>query len=139
MVQAICIKDKRIKVIITWPEFHSIGNTQVFIIFANFYCRFIKGFNKIAILPISILKTIISTLSANIRKFIRDDKNNNNEQSRGDITSRVIGGSDGKIENLPKAKIIQKSNKFKKLDFIKTNKPDSTNKAFGIDFLIPNT
>ena len=47
-----------------WPEPKSVQDIQVFISFANFYRGFIQGFNKIAALLTSMLKTTRSSGSA---------------------------------------------------------------------------
>ena len=51
------IEDKKIKAVKNWPEPKSVWDVQAFIDFANFYRRFIRGFNRIAILLTSMLKT----------------------------------------------------------------------------------
>ena len=59
--KGISIEAERIKVVRKWPEPKSIRDTQVFLGFANFYWQFIQGFNKIAALLTSILKTTESS------------------------------------------------------------------------------
>ena len=50
---------EQIEIIKEWPEPKSIRDNQVFLGFANFYCRFIKGFSKIVAPLTSMLKTTI--------------------------------------------------------------------------------
>ena len=61
------MKAKKIEIVRKWPKPKSIRDIEVFLGFANFYCRFIKGFNKIAALLTSMLKTTMSSqvLAAN--------------------------------------------------------------------------
>lgn len=83
-----------------------------------------------------MFKTI--TLAA-IKSYKADDKDDDDEQSDKAI-ARAIGRTisiGGNIKNLSKVKIIWKLTKSKKLDFTKAKKPDSTNRASGIDFLTP--
>ena len=58
---------ERIEVVRKWPEPKLVWDIQVFLGFANFYCRFIKGFSKIAAPLTSMLKTTMSSqvLAAN--------------------------------------------------------------------------
>lgn len=60
------MKEKRIKVVKNWPKPKLIRDIQVFIRFANFYCQFIYGFNRITALLTLMLKTseseVLSTL-----------------------------------------------------------------------------
>lgn len=51
----------------TWLKPKSVKNIQVFLDFANFYKKFIKSFNRIAISLISILETIFEL--ANVSFF----------------------------------------------------------------------
>ena len=71
--QSIRIEDKRIEVVRNWPKLKSGQDIQVFIGFANFYQRFIQGFNKIAIPLTSMLKTTRSSNSTP-RLGVNDDE-----------------------------------------------------------------
>ena len=79
------MEDERIKAVRNWPEPKSVRDIQVFIGFANFYRRFIRGFSKIAAPLTSMLKTTGSSDSAQ-----RDDDD------------EVVGG--GGDRNLSKSK-----------------------------------
>ena len=59
--KGISMEVKRIEVIRKWPESKLVWDIQVFLGFANFYYRFIKGFRKIAALLTSMLKTTMSS------------------------------------------------------------------------------
>ena len=63
----ISMEAEQIEVVKEWPEPKSVRDIQVFLGFANFYCRFIKGFSKIAAPLTSMLKTTMSSqvLAAN--------------------------------------------------------------------------
>ena len=58
--KGINMEAEQIEVIRKWPELKLVRDIQVFLGFANFYCRFIKGFSKIATLLTSMLKTTMS-------------------------------------------------------------------------------
>ena len=51
------MEDERIEAVKNWPEPKSVRDIQVFIGFANFYRRFIRGFSRIAAPLTSIFKT----------------------------------------------------------------------------------
>ena len=59
--QRVQMEGKKIKVVKNSPKPKSVHDIQVFLGCANFYQRFIKGFNKIARLLSLILKTTIFT------------------------------------------------------------------------------
>ena len=46
--QRVQIEDEIIKAVRNWPELKLVRDIHIFLNFANFYQRFIKGFNKIA-------------------------------------------------------------------------------------------
>ena len=87
--KGISMQVKRIEVVRKWPEPKSVWDIQVFLGFANFYCRFIKGFSKIAVPLTSMLKTTMSSrvLAANEVLGAR--------VLAADEVSSVGGGGDG--------------------------------------------
>ena len=93
LTQAIRMEDKQIEAVKNWLEPKSVQDIQVFIGFANFYQRFIRGFSRIAALLISMLKTIGSSNLAS--KAFRAD---NNE------VVGVGGRADETFKNLSKSK-----------------------------------
>ena len=58
------MEEERIDAVKKWPEPESVRDIQVFIGFANFYRRFIKGFSKIAALLTAMLKTTGSSVAS---------------------------------------------------------------------------
>ena len=54
--QGVRMEEERKDAVKNWPEPKSICDIQVFFGFANFYCFFIQGFNKIAAPLTSMLK-----------------------------------------------------------------------------------
>ena len=100
--QGIRMEDKRIEAVRNWPEPKSVQDIQVFIGFANFYRRFIRGFSRVAAPLTSMLKTTGSSGSALSVLGIEDE---------------VVGGggsrADETARNLSKAKILSKSKKSK--------------------------
>ena len=100
--QEIKMEDERIKAVRNWPEPKSVRDIQVFIVFANFYRRFIRGFSRVAAPLTSMLKTTGSSGSAPSGLGAEDE---------------VIGGggsrADEMVRNLSKAKISSKSKKSK--------------------------
>ena len=55
--KSIRIEDKKIEIVKQWPVSHFVRDIQAFSGFANFYQRFIQGFNWIAVPLTSLLKT----------------------------------------------------------------------------------
>ena len=55
------MEEENIEAVKAWPEPKSIRHIQVFLGFANFYRRFIRGFSKIATPLISMLKITAGT------------------------------------------------------------------------------
>ena len=73
--QGVRMEDEKIKAVRIWPEPQSIQDIQVFIILANFYWQFIKGFNKITAHLTSMLKTTISTAPlASVGSLLQQDE-----------------------------------------------------------------
>ena len=58
------MEEERIDAVKKWPEPQSVRDIQVFIGFANFYRRFIKGFSRIAVPLTAMLKTIGSSVAS---------------------------------------------------------------------------
>ena len=72
LAQGVKIEDEQIKAVKNWPEPMLVRDIQVFIGFANFYWRFIRGFSRIAILLTFLLKIIGSSNWAS-KAFRADD------------------------------------------------------------------
>ena len=77
------MEDEQIKAVKNWPEPTSVRDIQVFIGFANFYRRFIRGFSRIAAPLTSLLKTTGSSDESAPKAFRAD----------GD---EVVGGGGGR-------------------------------------------
>ena len=69
-VQEVQKTDERKEALKNWPKPKSVCDIQVFLGFANFYQRFIQGFNKIAKPLTSILRTLSLTGSSTILQLI---------------------------------------------------------------------
>ena len=82
------MEEERIRVVKNWPKSKSVWDIQVFIGFANFYRRFIRGFSRIAAPLTSMLKMIRSSDSPP-----KDDDN-----------KIVGGGGDRKLSKSKKSK-----------------------------------
>ena len=67
------MEDKQIEAVKNWPEPTSVRDIQVFIGFANFYRRFIRGFSRIAAPLTSMLKTTGSSEESAPKTFRADD------------------------------------------------------------------
>ena len=79
------MEDERIKAVKNWPEPKSVRDIQVFIGFANFYQRFIQGFNRIAASLTSVLKTTGSSdspLRDNGDKVVGGGRDRNRSKSK---------------------------------------------------------
>ena len=61
------MEEERIDAVKKWPEPQSVRDIQVFIGFANFYRRFIKGFSRIAASLTAMLKTTGSSVISAFR------------------------------------------------------------------------
>lgn len=61
LAQSIIIEEKKIMKRKIWPELKLVRDIQVFLDFANFYKRFIRNINRIAVLLIFILWIINET------------------------------------------------------------------------------
>ena len=105
--QGVRMEDERIEAIKNWPEPTSVRDIQVFIGFANFYRRFIRGFSRIAAPLTSMLKTTRSSETLAPRAF----KASNNEVVEG-------GGSraDETIVNLSKNEKSRKSTRVPNIE-----------------------
>ena len=58
------MEEEKINAIKNWPEPKSVRDIQVFLGFANFYCRFIQGFSRIAAPLTSMLRMSLIPTSA---------------------------------------------------------------------------
>ena len=129
-LQGICMEDERIRAVKQWPEPKSVKDIQVFLEFANFYWRFIKGLNCIAALLTSMLKTTGSTESATSLEETEGEVGGNSV-----VGNSIVGG--GEATNPTKGKNQAKMTKSKIL--VKSKNPDfppnSRNKEAGTGFL----
>ena len=105
--QGVRMEDERIEAVKNWPEPTSVRDIQVFIGFANFYRRFIKGFSRIAAPLISLLKT--TGLSDSVSKVFRanDDEIVGGGSSRANETVR---NSSKKSTHTPNIRATGESN-----------------------------
>ena len=88
----VSMKEDRIQAVTNWPELKSLRNIQVFLGFANFYRRFIRGFSRLAaplteMIKQSLLREGPSTRT--VSSVQRDD----DDTSRG--TTQGSRGFDG--------------------------------------------
>ena len=90
------MEEERIDAVKKWPEPQSIWDIQVFIGFANFYRRFIKGFSKIAAPFTAMLKTTESSVTS---------------VSGVDDDEVVGGGAAGQSDTSKKIRQVQKNEK----------------------------
>ena len=67
------MEDKRIETGKNWLKSKSIRHIQVFLGFANFYCYFIQGFSKIAVLLTSMLKTSLISIRQLLMDMTKDE------------------------------------------------------------------
>ena len=88
------MEEERIDTVEKWPKPQSVQGIQIFIGFANFYRRFINGFNKIVAPLTAILKTTGSSVTSAPR--VDDDE--------------VVGGG-----GAGQSEALKKSAKFKKM------------------------
>ena len=105
--KGISLEAERIEVMKDRPESKSVCNIQVFLGFANFYWRFIQGFNKIAAPLISMLKMTGSpdepTSSKNNGNKPASEKNDSNievDKFGGDGVEHAKESAKSKGQNL---------------------------------------
>ena len=137
---------KKSEVVKNWCKPKLIRDIQVFLGFANFYWRFIQGFNKIAA-PLTSMLKISGSLnrpasSKNDSSRPISEKNNSNSEvdefnSDGVEYAKKSGKSHG--QNLAKSQKLSKSKgeKSKKLSKSRNLPNFNTTKA-GPNFLTPN-
>ena len=92
------MEEEKIDAVKNWPEPKSICDSQVFLDFANFYCRFIQGFSRIAALPTSILR-----MSATPTSVTQKLMNLIDEFGRGDCGENKARKTSTPIKGLTKA------------------------------------
>ena len=105
--QGIRMEDKKIEVVKNWPKPKSVRDIHVFIGFANFYQRFIWGFNRIAapltpILKMTGLLNLAPRLVANDDEVVggsskTDDKNLSKKPKNAKFEIQICIGA---MENL---------------------------------------
>ena len=94
------MEEDRIQLVRNWSELKSVRDIQVFVGFANFYRRFIRGFSKIAASLTELIKVnvqersssdrVVSNAQQNTRvAFERTKSNGKNSQSSFVLTSEV--------------------------------------------------
>ena len=91
------MEKERIDVVKNWLEPKSIYDIQVFLSFANSYCRFIQGFSKIAAPLISMLRMSPTPTSAMqklidlVDEFDKGDCGKNEAKKTSSSTKRPTG------------------------------------------------
>ena len=107
------MEDKKIEAVRNWPEPKSVRDIQVFLGFANFYCRLFQGFSKIASPLTSMLRT--SNPSENsLNKMVEDDE--------------VVGGSNDSGQKLVESK-KSKNHRISAKSRKSNHQPKSSKKA----------
>ena len=99
--QDIRMEEERIEAVKNWPEPKSVRDIQVFIRFANFYQRFIRGFSRIAAPLTSMLKTSLpssrsqpSRVADGVDSGVAEETGSNNGGSKGKSSkSRKASGN----------------------------------------------
>ena len=146
--KGISIEAEQIEVVKKWPEPKSVQDIQVFLGFANFYCRFIKGFSKIAAPLMSMLKTTTSSqvLAANEvlgARVLAADEVGSVGGGGGDESSDGSKRVEPKTGKSAKSRKSSKSGKSKGEKSKKPpksgNSPNFNTKDIGPSFLIPGT
>ena len=104
------MEEERIDAVKKWPEPQSVRDIQVFIGFANFYRRFIKGFSRIAAPLTAMLKTTGSSVASASRvdndevvgdggAIGRSDVSKKSAKSKSRTKSRYLGNSNNSEES----------------------------------------
>ena len=112
-MDGIRMEEERIDAVKKWLKPESVRDIQVFISFANFYQRFIKGFNKIAAPLTIMLKT--TGLSIALAFRVDDDEvivvggtisRLNTSKKSANSKSRTKSGHLGNSNNLEEPKFL---------------------------------
>ena len=125
------MEEDRIQSVRDWPELKSVRDIQVFVGFANFYRRFIRGFSKIAAPLTELTKVnvqersssdrVVSNAQQNTRvAFERTKPNGKNSQSSFVLTSETKKAFEELKITFTTASILRHFN-FKLLIRIETN------------------
>ncbi len=107
------MEEERIEAVKAWEQSKSVREIQVFIGFANFYRRFIKGFSKIAALLTSMLKTTTASSKGLLEATGKVREETGNEVGDGDKAKiggvKLPGGKNSKnstkVKNSAKSKV----------------------------------
>ena len=103
LFQGICMEDKRIEDVKSWPKLKSVRDIQAFIGCANFYCRFIRGFSKIAA-PLTLM---LKTSAGDTNGAVSDRRQNHSGEKVSKITkSKSTKSSSGSGFLTPEARIV---------------------------------
>ena len=109
----ISIEAQKIEVVKEWPKPKSVKDIQVFLGFINFYQQFIQGFNKIAVLFMSMLKIIVLSYMLVANEVLATNKVSSVKSS-----NKLIR----KYKKLSKTRKLLKSLKCSKLGNLKSEK-----------------
>ena len=125
--KGISMEVEQIEVVRKWPEAKSVQDIQVFLGFANFYRRFIKGFSRIAAPLTSILKTTNkSAPSRNDGSRSASSRNNNSRPaSRKNDGEGEVNGFGGSMEHAKKLGKSKGQKTFKSRKLAKSGKNSS--------------
>ena len=93
-MDGIRVEEKRIYIVKKLPKTESVRDILIFIGFANFYQRFIKGFNRIAAPLIAMLKTTGSSVTSTSRVDDGEIVGGGDAIGGGAIGGSAIGRSD---------------------------------------------
>ena len=121
------MEEEKINVVKKWPELESVWDIQVFIGFANFYQRFIKGFNRIAVPLTTMLKITGSSVVSASR--VDDDEV---VGGKGTVDRNAIGWSDvskksAKSKSRTKSGHLSNSNNLEEPKFLISNAKEAFN------------
>ena len=113
--QGIRMEEERIEAVKAWAEPKSVRDIQVFLGFANFYRRFIKGFSKIAAPLTSMLKTTAASPEGPPEATGKVREETGNEVGDGDRAKiggvKPPGGKNSKnstkVKNSAKSKVAK--------------------------------
>ena len=106
------MKIKIIEIIKNWFESKFIYNIQIFLNLANFYQRFIQGFNKITVLQNSILKITrlsnkLTSNRNNSNKLVFSKNNGNKLVSRKNNSNNEVKFGDNSIKHAKKSEKLK--------------------------------
>ena len=130
LLKKISIEAERIKVVKHLPKPKLVRNIPIFLGFANFYQRFIQGFNKIVVLLTAMLKTTKSfdklvsgkNIGSRSASSINDNSRLTFQRNNGNNEVNEFGVDKNNIEHAKKSQKSKSKKMFESQNLAKLGK-----------------